>query len=88
MAPDADWTGARAAARVPVRRDLAAAAELELAVPDDAHGRGTVWPWALGAIRWSPTRTWQVGLGVEASASPEFQHRIDAMARVTRMWAP
>jgi hypothetical protein len=27
-----------------------------------------------------------VALGVEASASPELQHRVDVLARVTRLW--
>lgn len=85
-APDAGWTGARGTARVPVGEALAAVAELELAVPDDGRGRGDVWPWALVGARWAFAPDWDAAAAVEASASPEHSHRVDAMARISRRW--
>lgn len=85
-APDSDWTGARAMARVPLPRQLSLGVEAELAVPDDARGRGAVWPWALAALSWRPAALWSVAAAFEASASPEHRHRFDALVRLSRSW--
>jgi hypothetical protein len=71
---------------VPVTDGWNAAAELELAVPDDSRGRGRVWPWGLVAVRWQPARLWEASAALEASASPEYRSRLDAMVTLSRRW--
>lgn len=85
IADDA-WTGARCAARLGLPRGLSASWELELVVPDAPHGRGRVWPWGLAAIGWDH-KAWQAALAVEASASPEYRHRVDVIAQLARRWS-
>lgn len=84
-AGDDAWTGARGTARIALSRSFAAAAELELVVPDVDRGRGAVWPWALAALTWE-RGAWQAAAAVEASASPEYRHRVDAIGRLGRRW--
>jgi hypothetical protein len=84
--PDGDWTGARLAARVPVADAITCAAEFELVVPDDSGGRGEVWPWALAAVGWQPAPAWNLAAALEASASPEYTSRLDALLTVSRAW--
>jgi hypothetical protein len=85
-APDGGFWGARSTALVPLAYRLHAAAELEIAFPQNTAGRGKVWPWGLLALGWKPTSCWEAALAVEASASPEFRQRVDALARVSRSW--
>jgi hypothetical protein len=85
-APDGGWTGARAAARVPLDARLSLATELELVVPDEARGRGAVWPWALAALRWRLAPRWETAAALEASASGEHTYRVDALVRVSHEW--
>lgn len=85
-APDGDWTGARAAARVPIASGWTAAAEAELAIADDPRDRGRVWPWMLAALRWIPAPSWEVAAAVEASADPATEMRVDVLARLSRAW--
>lgn len=85
-APDGGWTGVRGAARVPVRPGLTAAAEAELAIPDQHGGRGRVWPWALCALRWRPAAAWEAAAALEASSTPEHAYRLDALLRLARVW--
>ncbi|NVB81162.1 MAG: hypothetical protein HOV81_22390 [Kofleriaceae bacterium] len=82
---DEAWTGARGAARIALPRSLALSTELELVIPDDARGRGTAWPWALAACSWQRA-AWQSALAVEASASPEYRHRVDVLFQLARQW--
>ncbi len=84
-AADDPWTGARAALRVPLCGAFAAASELELVIPDDARGRGTVWPWALVALAWDKG-PWHAAIAAEASATPEDRSRLDALATFGRSW--
>jgi hypothetical protein len=79
------WTGVRAALRAPLPAALALALELELARPDQPAGRGALWPWALAAASWQRAG-WEAALAFEASASPEYRHRADVLARLTRRW--
>lgn len=79
------WSGARLAARIALPRALALATELELVVPDDDRGRGTVWPWSLVAVTWQHA-CWSVAVAVEASASPEYRHRVDGLLQISRRW--
>lgn len=80
------WLGARMAARVPVAHGLALATELELVIPDEARDRGTVWPWGLVAASWQRS-DWEAAIAVEASASPEYRHRVDALVQLSRRWS-
>ncbi len=79
------WTGARAAARVPVAAAWTLSTELELVIPDDARGRGTIWPWAMTAMTWS-RGVWDAAVALEASASSEERGRLDALCRLGRRW--
>jgi len=81
------WTGARASARIALPRSLVVSSELELVVPDEARGRGTVWPWALGALAWE-RGDWTCAVAVEASASPEYRGRVDGLVQLARRWTP
>ncbi len=79
------WTGARAAARIALPRSLALATELELVIPDDS-AKGSVWPWALVAMTWE-RGPWSAAVAVEASASPEYRHRVDGLLQMSRRWS-
>ena len=79
------WTGARGAGRIALGHALAASTELELVRPDEPRGRGTLWPWALAAISWDHG-PWQAAVAVEASASPEYRSRVDALCQLGRRW--
>jgi hypothetical protein len=80
------WTGVRGAARVAVVDGWTAATELELVVPDEARGRGAVWPWGLVSVAWRPRPVWELAAAVEASASPEDRWRVDGLALISRRW--
>jgi len=79
------WTGARAAARIALPRSLAFATELELVIPDDGS-KGAAWPWALVAMSWD-RGCWSAAVAVEASASPEYRHRVDGLLQLSRRWS-
>jgi hypothetical protein len=79
------WTGARGAGRIALPHALALSTELELVRPDQPRGRGALWPWVLGAISWDGG-AWQAAFAVEASASPEYLHRLDALFQLGRRW--
>lgn len=83
-ASDSGWFGARLTARVPVRAGIGVATELELVRPDDdAHGAW--WPWALAAVTGRRGR-WDGAIAIEASASAEYDHRVDVLAQLGRRW--
>lgn len=82
---DAGWTGARGTARIALPRAMSLATELELVIPDDSHGLGTVWPWGLVALG-ADRGAWHGAIAVEASASPEELHRVDVLAQLGRAW--
>lgn len=79
---DARWTGTRAIASVPVGARFRIGAELELVMPDRPQGRGTVWPWALGALGYRPVPQWEIAAGVEASQGPSAEV-IQGIARLS-----
>jgi len=79
------WMGARGAGRFALPYALALSTELELVRPDDARGRGALWPWVLGAVSWD-RGGWQSAVAVEASASPEYRSRVDALFQLSRRW--
>lgn len=80
------WLGARGTARVALPRSLALSAELELVRPDEDRGRGALWPWALAALQWE-RGGWLAALAAEASASPEYRHRVDVLGQLGRRWS-
>lgn len=79
------WTGVRVAGRIALPHSMALATELELVRPDDGD-RGTVWPWGLVGASWARA-DWQMAVAIEASASPEYRHRVDAIFQVARRWS-
>jgi hypothetical protein len=86
-APDhASWTGVRGMQRIGFAPRWAFSMELEIVIPDEPRGRGTVWPWGLAAISWRPAGGWEVAGAVETSASPQYHLRVDAIARLSRAW--
>ncbi len=82
---DFAWTGARAAARVSIRRNVVLSSELELVIRDDGDDRGRVWPWGLVAASWDRA-SWSAALAVEASASPQHRYRVDGLVSISRRW--
>ncbi|HEY5934707.1 MAG TPA: hypothetical protein VIU61_08730, partial [Kofleriaceae bacterium] len=82
---DDEWSGIRGAGRIALPRSLAVSAELELVIPDVDREQGRVWPWALGAVTYDDG-TWQAAVAIEASASPEYRHRVDVLGQLGRRW--
>lgn len=80
---DARWTGGRVAFSRPLATAWRVATEIELVFPDRPRGRGTVWPWALGAIAYRPTRAWDFGVAVEGSSGPEYRSAVSGLLRAT-----
>jgi len=81
---DDAWTGARGLARIALGHGLTASTELELVRPDD-DDRGSLWPWALGALGYQ-RGDWQGAVAIEASASAEYDHRVDVLAQLATRW--
>lgn len=79
------WTGARGSGRFALPYAFAVSTELELVRPDQARGRGSLWPWGLAAVSWDHG-PWQAAVAVEASASPEYRSRLDALFQLARRW--
>lgn len=84
--PLASWTGVRVVGHFPFARVLAIATELELAVPDEGRGRGSVWPWGLVALQYKPEPLWEVAGAFEASSSPSNIAALRGLIRVSRAW--
>lgn len=80
------WTGARGVASVAVANNITLSTELELVIPDDDRGAGAVWPWALVAASWK-YGAWESAIAIEASASPEYRHRVDGLVQLSRRWS-
>jgi hypothetical protein len=80
------WTGARLAVRMPNARRVGASTELELVAPDDARGRGSLWPWGLFALRFVPVEHWEVSAALEAGSTPTRVREVNALARLSWMW--
>lgn len=82
------WTGARAAARVPLGEKLMATSELEIVFPSEPAGRGDIWPWGLVGLTWQPHRSWELAAAIEGSASTQHERQVTAIGRATRRWEP
>jgi hypothetical protein len=83
-APDR-WTGVRLAARVPITTRVRCATELELVAPDD-HARGSLWPWALASLAWSPAPTWDLAGAVESASTAQHVFEMNAIVRLSHAW--
>jgi len=73
------WSGIRAFATVPLSARVNAAVEAELVRADR---ESSLWPWALAALGFSPTPSWDVSGAVEASSGPAYKSSVAAIARV------
>jgi hypothetical protein len=82
---DDEWTGIRGVARIALSSKLTFATELELVIPDVDRGRGRAWPWGLVALS-TDRGNWQAAIALEASASPEYDGRVDVLAQLSRRW--
>ncbi len=90
------WSGVRVAVRIPVARRWQASTEVEVVVPDNdspdpgvrmvQKARGSLWPWGLVALRWSPLEHLEVAGGLEAASTPTNVRELNALLRVTAMW--
>jgi hypothetical protein len=80
------WSGVRIATRVPLSARVRWSTELELVAPDDPRGRGTLWPWGLVALRWTPVEHWEVAGAVEAASTPTANREVNALARLSWAW--
>jgi hypothetical protein len=52
------WSGARGIVSMPLPRSFRLGTEIELVIPDEPNGRGSVWPWVLGALGYRPKPGW------------------------------
>lgn len=77
------WSGARGIVSMPLPRSFRLGTEVELVIPDEPNGRGSVWPWVLGALGYRPKPGWDVALGVEASSGPTYRAETHALARLS-----
>lgn len=82
---DEAWTGIRGTARIALAHPLTLSTELEIVRPDEPRGRGRVWPWALVALAWESS-AWTCAVALEASASPSYRDRVDALVQLSRRW--
>jgi hypothetical protein len=80
------WTGARITMQLPLSARVRYSTELELVAPDDPRGRGSLWPWGLMALRWSPVKNWEVAGAVEAASTPTATREVNALARLGWTW--
>jgi hypothetical protein len=82
--PAGGWSGGRATARAPLGAYIIAF-EGELAAPERSTGDGALWPWGLASLG-RRLGQWEVAAAVEASSSSDYRYRIDAIARLSRLW--
>jgi hypothetical protein len=80
----AKWTGMRGIVTQALGGGFRYSTELEIAVPDDSRGRGSVWPWGLVALSWRSRHGWEVAGAVEAASTPEHRYESTALARIGR----
>jgi hypothetical protein len=81
----ARWTGVRMIGAQRLGAALRFSSELELVVPDQRNGGAGVWPWLLVALGWRSGSGWGVAGAIEASSTPEFRYKTDALLRVSRV---
>jgi hypothetical protein len=81
--PDAQWTGVRAIAALPLGKSFRYSSEIEIVVPDHPDGRGAAWPWGLSALTWRSLDGWEVAGALEASSTPQQRYEADALVRLS-----
>jgi hypothetical protein len=77
----ARWTGVRGIAAQPLGHGFRFSTEVEVVVPDQPDGKGSVWPWGLMALAWR-RRQWEIAAATEAASTPEHRYEVNALARV------
>jgi hypothetical protein len=80
---DGAWTGTRAGGRFVLTETITLGTEVELAWADEPEDRGALWPWVSTHLGWAFAEGWEVGAGVQASATPTATARIDGLVRLT-----
>jgi hypothetical protein len=81
--PDAEWSGVRAIAALPLGKGFRYSSEIEIVVPDHPDGRGVAWPWGLSALSWRSRMGWEVAGALEASSTPLHRYEADALVRLS-----
>lgn len=76
------WTGLRGLVYRDVLVALRLMAELELVRADDAQHGTRLWPWGRLSGRYVLLEHWQLSIGGEGSASPQFVRLFQALFRV------
>jgi len=84
--PGAQWSGIRGIGVAPISRHLAAAAEVEVARADEPAGRGNLWPWALVALTWHVTPSWDVAAAAEGASTATARSELTTLLRVSYSW--
>jgi hypothetical protein len=84
--PGAAWSGIRAIGTAPITTRLRTAAEIEIARSDEPDRRGDVWPWALVALTWRVTPSWDIAAAAEASATSTSRSELVALLRASYAW--
>ncbi len=84
--PGAEWSGIRGIGTAPLSTRLAVAAEVEVARADHPDGRGDVWPWALVALTWHATPSWDFAGAAEGAATATVRSELTALLRASYAW--
>jgi hypothetical protein len=84
--PSAQWSGIRAIGTAPILPRLAVAAEVEVARADNPAGRGDIWPWALVALTWRATRSWDFAAAAEGASTATARSELTALLRASYAW--
>jgi hypothetical protein len=84
--PSAQWSGIRAIGTAPIVPRLALAAEVEVAHADHPAGRGDIWPWALVALSWRATRSWDFAAAAEGASTATARSELTALLRASYAW--
>jgi hypothetical protein len=80
----AQWTGVRVIASQSLTEHFSGSTELEIARPDVAGDRGSIWPWGLLALSWQSGNGWEAATAIEAGATPMQRFETNALIRLTR----
>jgi hypothetical protein len=77
------YTGCVVRVQWPIARRLFAHASAELVAADHPGDRGAVWPWTRVGARYALGESWSLAGAVGAKASPEREHEIEGLLRVS-----
>jgi len=81
------WTGLRALLYRDLLEQLRMLAELELVRADEAAQGARLWPWGRLSLRYAFLSQWQLSVGAEGSASPQFVQLFQALVRLAYVGA-